>query len=115
MNIRGIFTDHPKQRHPVFTYGFLVINLALLAAFICLRVTTPPTSMYSYDRDGNCGVVVLMLLLNHLAFNFRWSTSVTVTLRFLAFGSLGFMMFYIFYLSRILYSLPPHDLVPMIW
>jgi len=45
-----------------------------------------------------------MLLFNHLAYQFRWPTLVTVTLRSLAWLWLAFGSFYIFYSSNRLYQ-----------
>jgi len=78
----------------------LVVVLLLLANYIYWRITLTPG--YTHDRYGN-GVVVLMLLFNHLAYQFRWSASVTIALRLWAWAWLAFGGFYIFYWSHIIY------------
>ena len=100
MNIRAIFTHPPREGGSTFRYGFLVVCLLLLAFHIQWRLTLSPD--YRGDRNVG-GVVALMLLFNHLAFYFRWPTSVTVALRLLAWVWLAFGCFYIFYWSHILY------------
>ena len=52
-------------------------------------------------------VVILAFLLLFLANRFAWPTRVTVILRVLAWICVVFALFYIFYLSRVLYPLPP--------
>jgi hypothetical protein len=100
MNIPAIFAEPPKPAHPAFRYGMLVACLLLLAWHIQWRLSLPAT--YPYDRNSN-GVVVLMLLFNHLAYQFHWPTSVTVALRALAWVWLAFGCVYILYWSHVLY------------
>jgi len=52
-------------------------------------------------------VVILAFLLLFLANRFAWPTRVTVILRVLTWICVVFALFYIFYLSRVLYPLPP--------
>ena len=52
-------------------------------------------------------VVILAFLLLFLATQFAWPARVTVILRVLALIGFVFALFYIFYLSRVLYPLPP--------
>jgi len=52
-------------------------------------------------------VVILPFLLLFLANRFAWPTRVTVILRVLAWICVVFALFYIVYLSRVLYPLPP--------
>ena len=94
MNIRASFTEPPKEGSSAFRYGFLAVCLLLLAFHIHWRLGLSPD--YPYDRNGN-GVVALMLLFNHLAFQFRWNTSVTISLRLLALAWLSFGCFYFLY------------------
>jgi hypothetical protein len=100
MNIRAIFTEPAKPKHPAFSCGFLVVIFVLLASEIQWHLSLPPT--YSHDRYGNL-VVGLMLLFNHLAYSFRLPTPATVAVRILAWSWLLFGCFYIFYWSRVLY------------
>lgn len=90
MNIRSIFTEPAKLAHPGFRYGMLVGCLLLLAWSVRWRLSVPAD--YPYERNGNI-VVVLMLLLNHLAYQFQWSTRVTIALRALALSWLVFTFF----------------------
>ena len=93
MNIRTIFAEPAKLAPPAFRYGMLVVCLLLLAWHIQWRLSL--SADYPYERNGN-GVVALMLLFNHLAYQFRWSTRVTIALRMLAWSWLAFGCFYIF-------------------
>jgi hypothetical protein len=99
MNIRAIFTEPSKPAHPAFSYGFLVVILLLLASDIRWRLSLPPT--YSHERYASA-VVALMLLFNHLAYQFRLPFALIIALRCLAWGWLVFGIFYIFYWSHIL-------------
>ena len=99
--ILGGLTEPPTVQRPLFKYVMLVFTLLLLAMDIHWRLTLPPD--YRHDPYGN-GVVTLMLLLNILAFQFRWPTFITVALRLLALSWLAFGAFYVFYWSHILYQ-----------
>jgi hypothetical protein len=94
MRIRSTFTEPPKPTTPGFRYGVLVIYLLLLALHIQLSFSL---SAHYFYEDSLVGVVALMLLFNHLAFVFRWSTRVTIALRMLALSWLAFSFVYIFY------------------
>ncbi len=83
MKIRNVLTTPPQQRSPLFAYGFLVILVPLTVWNVQLWWSAPPS--YPYARYGNL-VVMLMLWLNHLAFQFRWPPRVTIVLRLLALG-----------------------------
>jgi hypothetical protein len=100
VNVRSIFTEPNQPSHPAYRYGALVFILSLLAWEICRKMQLPPR--YSGDPYGT-GVVLLMLLLNHLAYQFRWPTPVTIAFRVAALGWLVFGSFYIFYLAERLY------------
>ena len=91
-------TEPPKRVRPVFNYAMLAVILLLLAWYIYWRNSLSPD--YRGDRYGNA-VVVLMLLVNHLAFQFRWPILATVLLRTLAFISLVFACVYIYQLGHI--------------
>ena len=92
MNIRTIFTEQSKPAPPSVRYGMLAVCILLLALHILWRLNMPAD--YSGDRNMN-GVVALMLLFNHLAFQFRWSTRVTIALRVLAWSWLIFGCYYV--------------------
>lgn len=102
MKIRNILTSPPQPRSAPFAYGFLVFIVLLLMWNVQLWRSVPPS--YPYDRYTNL-VVVLMLLLNHLAFQFRWPRWGTVVFRLVALGWCVFGLFYIFYWSHILFPL----------
>ena len=57
--------------------------------------------------DPYRGVVILAFLLLFLANRFAWPKPINVILRVLAWICFVFALFYIFYLSRVLYPLPP--------
>lgn len=102
MKIRNVLTTPPQHWNPLFAYGFLVI-LVLLSIWIAQLWWSAPPS-YPYDRYSNL-VLMLMLVLNHLAFQFRWPPRVMAALRVLALGWCVFGSFYIFYWSHILFPL----------
>ena len=75
----------------------------VVAAFYVFYTPTP-----TRRSDPYRGVfVILAFLLLFLANRFAWPTRVTVILRVLAWIGFAFALFYIFYLSRVLYPLPP--------
>lgn len=74
-------SEPPNKVRPVFSYAMLGIILLLLAWNISWRANLPPD--YAGDQYGNV-VVALMLLFNHLAFQFHWPILATVLLRTLA-------------------------------
>jgi hypothetical protein len=73
---KQIFFGEAKPHSPWFRYGFLSLILALLV-FHALD----SQSSQHYLRGF---IVPLMLLLNHLAFNFRWPAGVTILPRAIA-------------------------------
>lgn len=100
MNLRAMLTEPANESSSTLRYGMLLVVLLLLAFHIQWRLTLPQG--YSHDRNGN-GIIALTLLFNHLAYQFRWPTAITVALRLLAWGWLIFSCFYIFYWSHVLY------------
>ena len=99
MTIRRIFLEHSgPQMFPILRYGFLVLNCALLAYGLYLLITTP-AEYYHGNRYGPVAVGS-MLVLNHLAFNFRPRPTVTVALRILSALCTAFGMLYVFWLNR---------------
>jgi len=98
MSLITSFAAQAKQTHPAFRFGFLAFVLLLLAYDIYWRASLSPT--YPGPRYGNC-IVGLMLLLNHLAFFFRWSPAVTAALRISAFSWISFAGVYIYYALRV--------------
>jgi hypothetical protein len=96
VNLYNLLTSQPKT-HPVFSYGFLAVILALLFLDVSWRISLP--SSYPYHRNMNL-VVALMLLLNHLAFQFRLPPTATALLRIMAICWLGFALYYIVAFGR---------------
>jgi len=82
MTLRNIFLDPPKlQVWPGFRYGFLVFVGALLGWNAYLFATRPP----SVPGDPYGGLILgVMLLLNHVAFQFQLPPRVTVVVRILS-------------------------------
>jgi len=71
----------PQIRSVDFQYGFLALILALLL----LEVIISPHLPAGYRPRRYFGFFVpLMLLFNHLAYQFRWSQPVTIVLRVVA-------------------------------
>lgn len=77
------FREPSKDFGPAYRWGMLAVVLLLLAWDIRRQLNLSPA--YSGDRYGNL-VVGLMLLLNHLAWCFRFPPTVTFALRVLASG-----------------------------
>jgi len=104
MTLRSIFIDPPQPVRPAgFRYGFLAVICALLAFNLYNFATRSPG--YSGDPYGGF-IISVMLLLNHVAFQFQLPSRVTVGLRILAIGWLTFGLLYVSYLGRVLYPLP---------
>ncbi len=103
MTLRNIFLDPPKvQVWPGFRYGFLVFVGALLAWNAYLFGTRPP----GVPGDPYGGLILgVMLLLNHVAFQFHLPPRVALAARILPIGWLAFGLVYICYLSRVLFPL----------
>jgi hypothetical protein len=100
MNFITSFTTPAKPLHPAWRFGFLALILSLLAFDIYWLATLPPA--YPYPRYGTI-VVGLMLLLNHLAFSFRWSPAVTATLRSAAISWIALVGFYMYSVLRVIH------------
>jgi len=94
------YTEPAASTGPIFRFGMLALCIWLLADALQVRARLSAT--YPHDPNGGT-VVALMLLLNHLAFQFRWPRPVAVALRFLALAWLAFGCFYISYWSHRLY------------
>ena len=97
------------EKHPVCRYGSLVFRYGMLAFILGLLARQIKISLMfpTYDGDpyGNY-VVSLMLLFNHLVFAFKWPRRVARALWILSWSWLIFGLFYILYLSNVLYPLP---------
>ena len=103
MTLRSIFIDPPSPtRSAGFRYGFLVLVGALLAWNAYLIATRPP----GLAGDPYGGLIIgVMLLLNHLAFQFHMPPRVTLAARIFSIGWLVFGLFYVCYLGRVLFPL----------
>ena len=66
--------QEPSPRSAIFRYGFLALILALVA-----------DDLYHPGSHYLRGLIIpAMLLLNHLAFQFRWPRAITISLRVIA-------------------------------
>lgn len=103
MTLRSIFIDPPSPtRSTGFRHGFLVLVCALLAGNAYLLATRPR----GLSGDPYGGLIIgVMLLLNHVAFQFHLPPRVTVAARIFSIGWLAFGLFYVCYLGRVLFPL----------
>lgn len=90
-----LFEARP-QKSSAYRHGFLLVICGLLAWAAYSFETFSPS--YRGDRYGNL-IIATMLLLNHLAFQYRYSRVTTGTLRIVAVGWLVFACGYVFHLS----------------
>jgi len=90
-SLRSFLLAQGRLLHPAYRYGFLALLAVLLLFSVSWRLRLPPS--YPYDRNGDL-VVSLLLIINHLAFQFRWRPSVTIVLRLLAIGCIVFAFWY---------------------
>lgn len=107
MGIRSRLMELTKQsgaERPLYRYGMLLVIFVLCAWQIKLYLAIP----IGYTGDPYGGFVgILMLLFFHLASAFKWHKRLAVILWVLFWSWLVFGFFYILYLSRVLYPLPP--------
>lgn len=80
---RWLFDD-TKPANRLFKWGFLALLLGLIFFHIWWRVTLPP----KYPHDKTLGLIgPSMMLMNHIAFVFRWQNLRTrATLRSTSFA-----------------------------
>ena len=76
--LQKTFLQESKPRSAAFRYGFLALIIALFVMAAPVVFFSPPST--SHGRYYGF-MVPMMLLLNHLAFQFRWSRSMTICLR----------------------------------
>ena len=95
-------TIKDQTSRPFFKYGFLAFIIILVAWNIYRRVNISPSN--TGEPNGNL-VISLMLLLNHLAFQYEWRESVSRILNILAWAWIVFGLFYIIYWADVLYPL----------
>lgn len=87
------FREPSKDFGPAYRWGMLAAALLLLAWDMKWQLNRSPA--FSGDRYGNL-VMGLLLLLNHLAWSFRFPPTVTFALRVLASGWFLLACAYIF-------------------
>ena len=101
MTLRSIFLDPPQpERSARFRYGLLAVTGFFLAGTVYDFVTRPP------DHHGNpfgSVIIAVMLLFNHVAFQFYLPPRLTAFSRILAIVWIVFAGVYIGYLSDVLY------------
>ena len=88
------FLAEPRIRSAGFQYGFLAFIIALLIFQAVVAAHLP--SSYRPGRYGGF-IAPLMLLFNHLAYKFRWSQTVTIVLRVIAWVWIIFGLTYILF------------------
>lgn len=98
-----VFHSEPMAVGVAYRYGMLVFCIGLLLWYFVWLAHLRPG--YPYERY-NGFVVPLMLLLNHLAFAFRWQRRTTLLLRIAAYLWVIVGCFYVFYISHIWFPLP---------
>jgi hypothetical protein len=98
--IKKAFIEPPRTGNNLWKYGFLIMVIALLAECIYHLATMPPS--YPYDKYGNI-IIACMLLLNILAFQFRWPKNIMIAVRVIAWLWMLFGGLYIFYFARVLF------------
>jgi len=87
------FFQEPRLHSAGFRYGFLcfIVGLVIFSAITATHLS--PTANGRYFGF----IIPPMLLLNHLAFQFRWSRPVAVALRVSAFGWIGIVWIYMLF------------------
>jgi hypothetical protein len=90
ISITRLFLEEPRLRSAAFRYGFLAF---LLAGAVFAAIVVAQLSPSAHGRYF--GVMIPpTLLVNHLAFQFRWPVSVQVGLRIVAMICCGAMLAY---------------------
>jgi hypothetical protein len=84
--LQKTFLQEPSPRGAVFRYGLLAVILALFA----YDLHDPAPHFF------RSLIVPFMLLFNHLAFQFRWPSSIMISLRVVAIAWLIFGCIFIF-------------------
>jgi hypothetical protein len=103
VSLRSVVPDFCVPMYLVYQYGMLFFILGLFGWEIKSFLNRPPGAW----GDPYSGfVVLLMLLLNHLAYFFAWRRRVAIVLIVLAVLWVLFGLFYILYLSRLLFPWP---------
>ena len=84
------FLEEPKLRWSAFRYGFLALLIALTVFSAITAAHLSPSASGRYFGF----IIPPLLLLNHLAFQFRWPRSVQVSLRIGAIVWCGVVLVY---------------------
>ena len=90
-----VFLDEPRLRGAVFRYGVLAFLFALTLFAAVAAAHLPPAVRGSYFGF----IVPPMLLLSHLAFQFRWPRPVKIGLRVAAIASCGVVLVYTLFVA----------------
>ena len=93
--ITRVFLDEPKLRGAAFRYGFLAFSLCLtiFAAIVAAHLSPDVRGRYFGF------IVPPMLLISHLAFQFRWPLLVKVGLRVAAIMGCGVVLAYTLFVA----------------
>ena len=86
--IISCLTQEPKAVKAYWKYGFLVFVTALFVASVELTISETKRVDYLFNPT----YVPLMLVLNHLAFQFQLTLNMRVILRSMAILWLGFVL-----------------------
>jgi hypothetical protein len=74
-SLKKILLGEPRPSGAGFRYGFLALIAVLLVFY---------ASHASSQRGASGYIILLMLLLNHLAFSFRWPPNAALFVRVIA-------------------------------
>lgn len=83
MTIPAFLSEPPVERglgHPITRIAFLIAYLFFLAINLWLWATTAGNALLGQTRVNGM-LLAVMLLLNHLAFAFRWPRGMTIFFR----------------------------------
>ena len=98
MRFRFIWAS--KSANPSYHYGMLLFILGLLTWNILWLFSLSPT----YKGDPYMGsVVILMMLLNHLAYQFTWPAPIHAVLRIVTWSWTILGLLYLVCISPLLY------------
>ncbi len=103
VSLRSVVPDRWVSVYLVYRYGMLFIILSLLGWEVESFLNRPPGAL---GDPYSTFVCCLSLLLTHLAYFFEWRRCVAVALIVVAAVWILFAIFYIHYLSPLLYPLP---------
>jgi hypothetical protein len=93
--LQKTFFQEAKLKIAGFRYGFLAFSVGLTIFSAIAAAHLSPSARGRYFGF----IVPPTILLNHLAFQFRWPQSIMVSLRAVAVVSLGVMMAYTLFVA----------------